>query len=130
MTSDRFPRIAALMLASAVLTLGASSQPAHATDSADRWAVVNQNGTLARGKGATSSGYAFAGVLGSYRVVFNKNVSNCAYVATIGTEFPSTPISGEIAVAPDVSNVKAVHVVTRTSGGIATNKPFHLFVSC
>jgi len=69
-------------------------------------------------------------VLGSYRVVFNKNVSKCAYQATIDTEFPSTPVSGEIAVAPDVSDVKAVNVATRTSTGVATNKPFHLFVGC
>ncbi|MGD9507594.1 MAG: hypothetical protein AB7I59_00855 [Geminicoccaceae bacterium] len=130
MSSDRFPRIAAFMLTGAVLVLGASTQPAQATHSADRWAVVNQNGTLARGKGAVSSGYAFAGVLGSYRVVFNKDVSKCAYQATLGTEYPSTPASGEIAVAPDAANVRAVHVATRTSAGVATNRPFHLFVSC
>lgn len=130
MDSNRFPRLAALVLAGSILALGASHRPAHATDSADRWAVVNQNGTLARHKGATASGYAVPGVLGSYRVVFNKNVSKCAYVATIGTEYPSTPVSGEIAVAPDISDVKAVHVATRTSAGLATNKPFHLLVSC
>ena len=118
------------MLAGSILALGAGHQPAHATDAADRWVVVNQNGMLARHKGATASGYAFPGVLGSYRVVSNKNVSKCAYQATIGTEFPSTPVSGEIAVVPDVSDVKAVHVATRTSAGVATNKPFHLSLSC
>ena len=130
MPRTRSPRIAALSLAATALTLATFGQQAHAVASADRWAVVNQNGTLARGKGATASGYAYPGVLGAYRVVFNKNVSQCMYVATLGTEYPSTPASGEIAVAPDVADVRAVHVVTRNSAGVATNRPFHLLVGC
>lgn len=130
MSRSRFPRLAALALAGAAMALATFSPEAHAVASADRWAVVNQNGTLGRGKGAVSSGYATPGVLGSYRVVFNKDVSQCMFVATLGTSFPSTPASGEIAVAPDVADVRAVHVATRNSSGTATNRPFHLFVGC
>ena len=109
------------------LSLATFGHEAHAVAAGDRWAVVNQNGTLARGKGATASAYAYPGVLGAYRVVFDKNVSQCLYLATLGTEYPSTPASGEIAVAPDVADV---HVVTRTSAGVATNRPFHLPIGC
>lgn len=130
MSNRSIPLASALMLATALVTLAAEPRPAEAAAADDRWAVVNQNGTLARGKGAVSSAYAVPGMLGDYKVVFNKNVSKCMYVATLGTEYPSTPASGEIAVAPDVANAKAVRVFTRTSGGIPTNKPFHLFVSC
>jgi hypothetical protein len=88
---------------------------------------VGQNGVLARGKGVSSS--VRLG-LGSYRVTFNKNVSACVYVATIGTSFPSTPTTGEIVVAPDVDFVTAVRVFTRNSDGITVDRPFHLLVGC
>lgn len=120
--------LTAVALALAALTL--PSAPAHAVASGDRFAVVNQNGTLDRGKGVTFSSYAIPGTLGDYRVTFNKDVSRCMYVATLGTAYPSTPATGEIMVAPDVADPRAVRVFTRTSTGLASNKPFHLFVGC
>lgn len=117
-------------LTAAAVSLMLAAGPALAVASSDRFAVVNQNGTLDRGKGATFSTLVSPGVLGDYRVTFNKNVSQCMYQATIGTAYPSTPASGEIMVAPDVANVNAVRVFTRTSTGLSTNKPFYLFVGC
>jgi hypothetical protein len=119
-----------LALTAAAVSLVIAAGPALAIASSDRYAVVNQNGTLDRGKGATFSTLVSPGVLGDYRVTFNKNVSKCMYQATIGTAYPSTPASGEIMVAPDVANVNAVRVFTRTSAGLSTNKPFYLFVGC
>src|SRR2546422_11217110 len=51
-------------------------------------AVVKVDGSLARGRGAVSSSQL--GVDGQYEVVFNRDVSNCVYVATGGqaTTFP------------------------------------------
>ncbi|MFZ1429122.1 MAG: hypothetical protein WAS21_20395 [Geminicoccaceae bacterium] len=119
-----------LALTAVAVSLVIAAGPALAIASSDRYAVVNRNGTLDRGKGATFSTLVCRGVLGDYRVTFNKNVSKCMYQATIGTAYPSTPASGEIMVAPDVANVNAVRVFTRTSGGLSTNKPFYLFVGC
>ena len=53
------------------------------------WAVVNVDGTLARGNGVVST--TFADVDGVYWVEFNRDVTQCAYVATAGeaTDFPA-----------------------------------------
>lgn len=53
------------------------------------WAVVNVDGTLARGNGVVST--TFPEVDGVYWVEFNRDVSQCAYVATAGeaTTFPA-----------------------------------------
>lgn len=44
------------------------------------WAVVNLDGSLARSSGAVSS--AQLGADGSYEVIFNRDVTGCAYTAT------------------------------------------------
>ena len=45
------------------------------------WASVDQNGTLVRNRGATSSQ---RNGTGSYQVIFNQNVTGCVYLATLG----------------------------------------------
>src|SRR5215216_7558865 len=47
------------------------------------WAVINANGTIARSFGVTSI-QKVAGFAGTYVVTFNRNVSNCAYIASLG----------------------------------------------
>jgi hypothetical protein len=58
------------------------------------WAVVNPDGTLARGSGATASGRAAGFAAGVYTVTFNRNIAQCAYVATIGAPSTTPPTLG------------------------------------
>ncbi len=58
------------------------------------WAVVNPDGTLARGSGATASGRAAGFAAGVYTVTFNRNVTQCAYMATIGAPGTTPPTLG------------------------------------
>ncbi|MGH3051649.1 MAG: hypothetical protein ACRDM8_01655 [Gaiellaceae bacterium] len=93
------------------------------------WAVVNSNGSLARGRGAVSA--ASLGVDGQCQVVFDRNVAACAYVATLGDAGPSTGAVGVVTVAPRDGNANAVFVQTYNSEtGVEVNLPFHLVAVC
>ena len=87
-------------------------------------AVVDTDGTLVRGSGATSSINANPG---SYRVIFKRNVRQCTYVATIGIPGSvGTASPGEINVAGDATNVKGVFVDIQDSTGIDEKPPLPL----
>jgi hypothetical protein len=92
------------------------------------FAVVNANGTLAFGFGAVSSTKL---ATGEYQVIFNRNVRDCAYVATIGLSgnLGGSP-AGEIAVVGRFNNVNGVFVQTFTSAGVPADLGFHLAVHC
>ena len=63
----------------------------------DCFAVVNRDGTLARGKGVRRTASLDGG---DYEVIFRRNVTRCAFVATIGrTEFVGVEEPGFITVA-------------------------------
>jgi len=51
------------------------------TPATSLWARVKFDGTLETGSGTVSAGK----VLSGYEVVFNRNVSACAYIATLGS---------------------------------------------
>lgn len=87
------------------------------------WAIVAANGTFVRGVNATSSSRLGTG---NYEVVFGRNVSQCAYQATIN----QSTVGAEIAAEPRTGNVNAVFVTTWTSAGAPSDKPFHLFAVC
>jgi hypothetical protein len=63
-------------------------------------------------------------------VVFNQDVSNCTYVANLGSPNAGLPVPGEVAVAPRFQNVNGVFVGTYTSGGAAVDRAFYLVVVC
>jgi hypothetical protein len=65
-----------------------------------------------------------------YQVVFAREVSACAYDATIGNADTTEPPTGEIGVAQRAGNATAVSVVTRDSAGTKSDRPFHLNVDC
>ena len=92
------------------------------------WAVINLNGTTARGFGVTSS-EKFAGFGGNYVVTFNRNVSKCAYVASLGDGAGNT-FQGEVSATNNVVDANAVGVATDNSSGVGTDKAFHLAVFC
>jgi hypothetical protein len=46
----------------------------------NRFAVVNSNGTLARGRGVVSTARLTTGF---YQVIFDTNITGCAYIGTV-----------------------------------------------
>jgi hypothetical protein len=86
------------------------------------WAVVNSNATLAHGKGVVSIS-RFAAV-GSYVVRFNRNVSTCAYVATLSNQFVGQTSTD------DFFGSDEVLVLTSSSSGTLADMSFHLVVNC
>lgn len=95
--------------------------------SAQLFAVVKIDGTIARDKGAVSSHKILTG---GYEVIFARNVVNCVYTATIGSSIGDTPTLGFASVAPRFGNVNGVWVQTRNLSGVDTDKPFHLWINC
>lgn len=92
------------------------------------FAVVNADGSLARGFGAVSSQNLGTG---NYEVIFNVNVRNCAYVATIGLSGSvGASLPGEITVVGRFDNVNGVFITTSSSGGAPADFGFHLAVHC
>ncbi|MFK3983834.1 hypothetical protein ACI2K4_26070 [Micromonospora sp. NPDC050397] len=90
------------------------------------FAVVNSNGTLARGYGAVSSTRL---AVGQYQVVFNHDLRGSAYVGTLGLagSVGGSP-SGEIAVVGRNGVNNGVFVQTFSSAGVAADRGFHLAV--
>jgi hypothetical protein len=99
------------------------------TVGAARFAVVDASGRAVRGRDISSVARTAEG---SYQVIFNGNVRNCAYFATIGGPSASLPPShGEIAVSSLGSNVNGVAVRTQNGGnGNQLDRSFHLIVMC
>jgi hypothetical protein len=91
------------------------------------WASVNSSGSFARSVGTTSAGRLDDG---QYEVVFNKDVSGCGYVATLGNATTDKSGPGEVSVAPRKDKANAVFVATFNSAGVATDKSFFLSVFC
>lgn len=92
------------------------------------FAVVAANGTLLHRSANVVSVTKYGA--GQYQVLLDYNVVLKAHVATIGTNDPANvPPGGEVAVAPRYLTPNAVFVQTRTSGGSAADRPFHLVVA-
>jgi|tagenome__1003787_1003787.scaffolds.fasta_scaffold19915807_1 hypothetical protein len=90
------------------------------------FAVVNPDGTLARGLKATSAQRLAPG---NYEVVFNRDVRTAAYVATIGLSGAvGAAAPGEITVVGRAGNPKGVFVTTHNSAGAPADAGFHLGV--
>jgi hypothetical protein len=90
-------------------------------------AVVNTNGTLARGLNATHSSYlGFNNDGGEYQVFFNRKVNRCAFVATLGNSGAGIPPNGHIAVANRSGHKNGVFV--QEGEGVVGG--FHLVVVC
>jgi hypothetical protein len=90
------------------------------------YAVVNSNGTLARGHHAVRSDRL---AQGQYQVIFDSNVRHGAYIATIGlsgsTQFAAP---GQITVAGRLNNINGVFITTSDAAGKPTDRGFHLGV--
>lgn len=94
------------------------------------WAVVSNKGVLVRGGTGTLSAIALLQP-GAYEVVFDRDVSDCAYIATIGSTEAGPTSAGMIAVATRLGNPDAVFVETFGEKGKPTaSQSFHLAVFC
>lgn len=92
------------------------------------YAVVNANGTLARGHRAVSATKLGTG---QYEVVFRRDVRKCAYIGTIGLSGNvGSSAPGEITVVGRFGNDRGVFVTTHSSGGAFADLGFHLAVVC
>lgn len=93
------------------------------------WAVVEGDGTLVRGSGVTSA--AQPDPPGGYEVIFNQDVTGCAYVASPGlTGSVGIPNDGSVGVVGRISVPNGVYVITRDGAGASASAPFHLAVFC
>jgi hypothetical protein len=72
------------------------------------FAVVDSAGSLVRNRGAVNSGNP---AVGDYRGLFNQDVSNCAWVATIGLPGVGIPSTGQVSVAR-LANLNRVAIRT------------------
>jgi hypothetical protein len=97
------------------------------------WAQVAESGTLVRGSGAVSAVKENGGnSAGQYEVVFNRNISNCTYIASHISDLTS-PVPGGISATGPLSaqdNQNAVSIGTRNGGGTLTFAPFAIAVYC
>jgi hypothetical protein len=96
-------------------------------DGVTRHAVISNVGGAVRHRGATSSARLETG---RYQVIFDRDVRNCVYAATLGDESAAGPGNGQISVTSEPTNVNGVRVVTRDSNGAVADRSFHLIVSC
>jgi hypothetical protein len=94
-----------------------------------RYAVVNGNGQVVRGRDVSS--VARTGD-GRYQVIFNGDVRGCGYYATVAHESAAgPPQNSQISLASLGSNVNGVSVRTENgNNGSEANRPFHLIVMC
>lgn len=68
---------------------------------------------------------------GVYEVIFNDNVRDCVYLATIGLPgFSGQSPPGEITVVGRVTTVNGVFVTTHDAVGNPSDRNFHLLVTC
>jgi hypothetical protein len=94
-----------------------------------RFAVVNAGGQAVRGRDVSSAARTSEG---RYQVIFNGDVRNCGYFATIGDQSASAPPqNSQISVSSLGSNVNGVAVRTENgTNGTELDRPFHLIVMC
>ena len=108
------------------LKLGTVTNAVAAQGSAHH-AVIGSGGAAVRARGLASAART---ATGTYQAIFDRDVRQCAYVATLGDESAASPGTGQVSVTSLPSNVNGVRVLTRNSEGQAANRSFHLVVSC
>jgi hypothetical protein len=91
------------------------------------WAVVNgTDGTLARGFAVTRTARLSTG---NYEVIFDRDVTACGYVATVGNPGAGTT-NGYADLAARAGSPNGVFIQTRDLMGAVADRNFHLQVAC
>jgi hypothetical protein len=111
------------------LAAGSVGRTQLAPDLQPLWAFVWGGPTINKGKGAVS--VAVEGVVGQYRVTFDRDVSACGYTATMASPKATDPEQiGFINVQSFGGDPKAVLVRTRDSAGPLAARGFTVQVWC
>ena len=135
-----------ITLAAAVLAMGAAvAAPALAANEADPnisaedqipsppaaddtySAFVQDNGKLKRGVGAKKAKKLGKG---EYEVIFENDVKDCVWVATIGLPGTGDPYPGIISTALRKGNNKGIYILTGDQKAFLENLSFALVVTC
>jgi hypothetical protein len=93
------------------------------------FAAVNRDGELLARRGVLS-GFQTSNN-GDYKVVFDREIRNCAYMATLVNGTPVTgALRGQIGVGLAADDARALQIQTANAGGEPTSLPFHVAVLC
>jgi hypothetical protein len=95
-----------------------------------RLAVVNANSTPQRAWNLTSS---FSPSVGRYSMVTDRDVSQCAWIATrgeTGTAVPFSPTTAEVFPGPAKNTVSVMERNLLFFGGALVNQAFHIVAAC
>ena len=90
------------------------------------WAAINAGGTVARKSGALSATHTQTGI---YRVQFNRNITQCAWLVSIGSA-ASTTAYGFVEAELASTTTDSVQVGTRDIHGVAADRGFIVSVLC
>lgn len=90
------------------------------------WAIVNADGSVARGSHVAS---AINLSSGNYVVDFDRAVRKCTFTATLGDANDGS-LPGYVTVAAANEQKAGVYVVTFDQHGAPTDRGFHLNVRC
>lgn len=94
-------------------------------------AVVAADGTFVSGAGVISSGNFGGTSPGTYNVIFDQDVSSCAYIGGPGSgSGQSVAGAGSVTFASLAANSYGVWVDTHAANGTLENQTFHLAVYC
>jgi len=109
-----------------------AGRPSHDTVSAVPasrvFAVVNSNGTLARGRGVTSVSRLGTG---QYDVRFSRSIATCAWEGTVGLSgFGGAAAPGIVTLVGRIGTNNGLFVTTYSTTGAAADTPFHTLVVC
>ncbi len=91
------------------------------------FASVASDGTLGRNSGATAAGRYIA-MAGFYVVTFDADLTDCVFIATVGTDDALIASGGMISTARLGKNT--VRVATTSGAGSGLDRPFYLAVHC
>jgi hypothetical protein len=94
--------------------------------------VIEANGTKNRGLHVVSSTKLSGLNGGTYEVIFDRTVSGCAYVASVGTtgNGGSIGLPVQITTATRAGNPNGVFLFIHNQNGSTIDEPFHLTVFC
>ncbi len=98
----------------------------------ENFAVVASDGTLNRSYSSAGAVASEHVATGQYEVSFARDVTKCAYTATLGDVANAAPVPGFVSVTGDFDNDATgdVFVYTFNTTGAAADASFHLNVTC
>jgi len=92
------------------------------------WAVVNSNGTIARSAGMVGGSVKEA--TGTYNLYFNRDVTGCAYIGSLGGSSGGVPPAGDVGATNLLGAANGLYVRTYTGAGSLADQAFHVAVLC